>query len=166
MTKTLVGLVLAAALTVFFFYSASMAKTPDGQTPSEETICDVETGAAFGLCNAYCEAMDCDSPDTRANQRACDRVAQNFMDKTDRMVTCEAALCRVDCQETLDTAMGVCASDQETCIDGCANTSPEECLEGCNAAAEICAGTAIEAHGNCVLACGPIGPPPVLGGDG
>jgi hypothetical protein len=37
-----------------------LKKTPDGETPSVETICDGYQGKAFGICNAYCEAQDCD----------------------------------------------------------------------------------------------------------
>ena len=40
----------------------ALAKTPDGVPPSLETVCDAETGAAYGLCTAYCEAMDCAVP--------------------------------------------------------------------------------------------------------
>ena len=56
------------------------SKTPDGLTPAVETVCDDAglTGAAWGLCNAYCEAMDCDSPNTRASERACECVLENF----------------------------------------------------------------------------------------
>ena len=32
--------------------------TPDGMPPSQETVCDGLSGAAFGLCNAFCEAQD------------------------------------------------------------------------------------------------------------
>jgi hypothetical protein len=46
-------LLLAAAL-------QTSAKTPDGMPPSEEAVCSDLRGAAFGLCNAYCEAQDCD----------------------------------------------------------------------------------------------------------
>jgi len=37
------------------------AQTPDGQTPAEETVCDVLIGSTpglYGLCVAYCEAHD------------------------------------------------------------------------------------------------------------
>jgi hypothetical protein len=58
----------------------SLAKgTPDGKPPSEETVCDSLGGALFGLCNAYCEAMDCDSPNHHASDTACARVLQNYM---------------------------------------------------------------------------------------
>ncbi len=39
----------------------SVAKTPDGKTPAEETVCDVlrdATPGLYGLCVAYCEAHD------------------------------------------------------------------------------------------------------------
>ena len=56
---------------VIFFAAGNnvLAKTPDGVTPAEETVCDGLSGAAFGLCNAYCEAMDCDSDSTKASQK-------------------------------------------------------------------------------------------------
>ena len=68
---------------------AASAKTPDGQPPSVETICDNETGAAFGLCNAYCEAMDCDSPNHRASDAACAQVRRSFERRTGRPMPCE-----------------------------------------------------------------------------
>ena len=49
-----------AALLVTLHPQALSAKTPDGVPPSQETVCSGLTGAAFGLCNAYCEAQDCD----------------------------------------------------------------------------------------------------------
>jgi hypothetical protein len=56
----------------------SRANTPDGVTPSRETVCDSQSGAAYGLCNAYCEAMDCDSPAPQASPTACSRVRNNY----------------------------------------------------------------------------------------
>lgn len=41
------------------------AKTKDGVTPAAESVCDELKGGTpglFGLCNAYCEARDCDDP--------------------------------------------------------------------------------------------------------
>lgn len=50
--------------------------TADGLTPAVEDICTKWdfTGKALGLCNAYCEAMDCDDPNPQASAQACDRV--------------------------------------------------------------------------------------------
>ncbi len=72
-------------------WSAVQAKTPDGKPPSEETVCDGLTGAAFGLCNAYCEAMDCDSPNHHASDNACAQVKRNFERKTGQPLPCEVA---------------------------------------------------------------------------
>ena len=79
----LVGAVLALAA------GRLEAKTPDGSPPSVETVCDNEQGAAFGLCNAYCEAMDCDSPNHRASDNACASVRRNFERKTGRPMPCQ-----------------------------------------------------------------------------
>lgn len=68
---------------------SASAKTPDGKPPSQETICDNEKGAAFGLCNAYCEAMDCTDPNQRASNRGCEQVKANFMKKTGRPLPCD-----------------------------------------------------------------------------
>jgi hypothetical protein len=64
------------------------AKTPDKQPPSAETICDNETGAAFGLCNAYCEAMDCTDPNQAASDQGCQSVKENFEKRTGRPLPC------------------------------------------------------------------------------
>ena len=55
---------------------AAGAGTPDGLTPAVEDICTTWglSGQVNGLCNAYCEAMDCDSADPQASDQACNRV--------------------------------------------------------------------------------------------
>src|SRR5690349_4423122 len=67
----------------------AFAQTPDGQPPSQETVCDNESGAAYGLCNAYCEAMDCDDADHHASDKGCEAVRRNFERKTGRPMPCE-----------------------------------------------------------------------------
>jgi hypothetical protein len=74
----------------------SWAETPDGQTPSEETVCDNQIGAAYGLCTAYCEAMDCDSAAPQASPTACSRVRGNFERITGQPLPCEATCPCVD----------------------------------------------------------------------
>jgi hypothetical protein len=75
---------------------AALAQTPDGLPPSLETVCDAETGAAYGHCNAYCEAMDCElandsDPATtpHASANACAKVRSKFQQTTGRDVPCE-----------------------------------------------------------------------------
>src|SRR6476469_605060 len=77
----LLGLVMA--------WGAAAGKTPDGKPPSQETVCDGQTGATFGLCNAYCEAMDCDSPNHEASDTACAAVKRNYERKTGQPLPCE-----------------------------------------------------------------------------
>jgi hypothetical protein len=74
----------------------SRAETPDGQTPSEETVCDGQIGAAYGLCTAYCEAMDCDSAAPHASATACSRVQGHFEQITGQPLPCEATCPCVD----------------------------------------------------------------------
>ena len=69
--------------------SPAAQATPDGLPPSQETVCDGQTGAAHGLCTAYCEAMDCDSGAPQASQRACDRVKANFQQVTGLPLPCD-----------------------------------------------------------------------------
>lgn len=63
-----------------------------GQAVAGEGPCEGKTGAAHGLCKAYCEAMKCDSVDAQASDRACTRVADNFKKDTGEVLTCEQCL--------------------------------------------------------------------------
>ena len=60
----------------------SLAKgTPDGVPPADESSCDGMTGAAHGLCVAYCEANDCElDPDSQE----CHQLRANFAKITGR----------------------------------------------------------------------------------
>jgi len=75
--RTLMTLIVFSL--VFSVGFAASAKTPDGETPAEETVCDGLEGAQYGLCTAYCEAMDCDSSEPKASDAACERVRSNFI---------------------------------------------------------------------------------------
>lgn len=77
-----------AVCVVFVTAGSVSAKTPDGQTPSRETVCDNETGAAYGLCVSYCEAKDCGDPNQRASNNGCEAVRRNFEKKTGRTIPC------------------------------------------------------------------------------
>ena len=65
--------------------------TPDGSPPAFETVCDLESGAAFGLCNAYCEAMDCDSESPNANEKACTNVKAKYTKLTGGTLPCDVS---------------------------------------------------------------------------
>jgi len=60
MSSNKTKLMLIAASGLLALSAQVGAKTPDGQTPAEETICDQYNGALYGLCVAYCEAQDLD----------------------------------------------------------------------------------------------------------
>lgn len=82
-------------LTLFFALlpicsGAALAQgTPDLMPPAREAICDGESGAAYGLCNAYCEAMDCESANPQASAAACTKVRDKFINVTGRPLPCE-----------------------------------------------------------------------------
>ena len=74
--KSATGLVLFVCLAMFGL--PGMAQTSDGTTPAEETVCDGLEEVMFGICNAYCEAMDCDNPDHKASNRACQNKVRSW----------------------------------------------------------------------------------------
>src|SRR5262245_23634879 len=81
-------LALIPAIAVFLFRGSSgLAQTP-AKAPAEETVCDGQVGAAFGLCNAYCEAMDCDADRPQASATACNAVSQRFEKLTGTLPPC------------------------------------------------------------------------------
>lgn len=124
-------------LTVTFAFAAlfcgagmAHASTADGQTPAEETVCDVYSGAAFGLCNAYCEAMDCellddgdDFTNPNASVNACMKVKDNFMKITGETALpcdCPAGNGQFGCPCTGDLDCGgdlVCDPENNLCVE-------------------------------------------------
>ncbi len=83
LVKFLIFILVLAFVTVTISFDVSIAKTPDGKTPAEETVCDVDIGVAYGLCVAYCEAMDCDSDKPHASWKACNKIYRNYVKQTD-----------------------------------------------------------------------------------
>ena len=79
MTKLTISLLFVSLI---LFYTPAFAQTPDEQTPAQEDVCSGEVGAAYGLCTVYCGAMDCDSADPQASDKACDRVFDLFLNIT------------------------------------------------------------------------------------
>ncbi len=61
--------------------SMVMAGTPAlAQGMADDSACVMAGlfGEEFGLCNAYCEAMDCDSVTPQASAKACEKVRAKF----------------------------------------------------------------------------------------
>ena len=89
---------------------ASIAKTPDGITPAKETICD--GFKPFGLCNAYCEAQDCD--ELEMDTDSCQDLRAELEEKTGgNTFPCDDTYCP-DCAEDPSQA----CIDQPDCGDG------------------------------------------------
>lgn len=87
--KVLSALFVSILLGMLLPSLASALGTPDGLPPPMETICDSEQGAAYGLCNAYCEAMDCDDPAPHASVTACQKVSDKYTQLTGEQLPCD-----------------------------------------------------------------------------
>jgi len=83
-SKLMGGLLTVVSVLFLLMSGAAYAGTPDGITPADETVCDGLSGKLFGICNAYCEAMDCHLRLTgdgcpSASEQACDRLRLKFV---------------------------------------------------------------------------------------
>jgi hypothetical protein len=102
---------------LLLFALPAMAKTPDGKPPSVETVCDVYKGAAFGLCNSYCEARDCDDPRVHAADRSCEVTAAKFMKLTGDEMPCDSAppaACSITANDDTDADTNVLTNDKSS----------------------------------------------------
>jgi hypothetical protein len=105
------------ALTVALVGTA-LTKTPDGQPPSEEDPCDGLNGSAYGICNAYCEAQDCDVHP----RPSCERLRTRFERKTgSSQLPCD----RVACADARFPQCDGDCPDGQVCISGPENGGPE-----------------------------------------
>jgi len=127
--NTMKRISLAFILAVLVLGNYALAQTPDESTPSEEVECDGLSGAAYGLCNAYCEALDCDL-DTGYDQhpKACDRVLGNYQKKTDFPgPPCDCGnICEDEAQDCRDR----CKLEDVECQNSCCN-SLQDCKKDC-----------------------------------
>ena len=143
-----------AATLLFGLAMPAAAQTPDGRTPAEEDVCEPLRDAgrkSFGLCNAYCEAKDCDSFD----KKSCRKLRRNMNRKTG---TPEFPC---DCSETQEYEPGVgcvCPADLvEECSLRGGVLDPETC--GCScpddvvAECDLIGGVVDEA--TCTCSCAP-----------
>ena len=97
----MIGLAVALVLGPLVLAPGSQAETPDGETPAVEDICTNwgMTGKVNGLCNAYCEAMDCDSAEPNASETACQIQYGAIMETTGEEPPCvgDASAPTVEC---------------------------------------------------------------------
>jgi hypothetical protein len=50
------------------------------QPQTDGNVCNRFRGAAYGLCNAYSNAMKCGTDQQNTSNKVCDRVLYNFRD--------------------------------------------------------------------------------------
>ena len=82
-----------------------------------ESVCDGEQGAAYGLCNAFCDAMDCDGDDPQASETACDKVQSKFEQVTGHQPPCLAPPPELPCvcKEELTDFLAVASAPVVSC---------------------------------------------------
>lgn len=81
---------------------------------STESVCDGEQGAAYGLCNAFCDAMDCDTDDPQASETACNKVKSKYQQITGNEPPC---LPQCVCYEELPDFFAVVNSTIVSCTE-------------------------------------------------
>lgn len=112
---------------LLFFALPAVAKTPDGKPPAVETVCDAYHGAAYGLCNSYCEARDCDDPRVHASDRSCEVTEARFLAMTGEALVCSGeepppAACTADAVDDgsmtapMDISFSVLTNDKYTSL--------------------------------------------------
>jgi hypothetical protein len=91
-----------------------------GEAVAEESICDGQIGAAYGLCNAYCEAMDCDNESHQPSDRACEKVRKNYRKITGyNVLPCDVAWIKCDWMPGPDDYFWVPYGEVESIIMEC-----------------------------------------------
>ena len=135
---------------------AALAKTPDGITPAEEEVCEGLSGRAYGLCNAYCEAKDCDSPDHRASDRTCEINLEHYQDETGYPgPPCD---CRGVCADEKSECLAECTPDDCPCINACSNRESRCqascCGQDCNISTQRCIDECKKGDQECIESCG------------
>jgi len=111
----LLGLVFTVVFGLMMKSNAWSKKTPDGGTPAVEMVCDGLL-IGFGLCNAYCEAKDCDMlfPDST---NTCDEMLSNYQDQTG--FPGPPCVCGLICNERAGPCFGQCSDEAEDCNQLC-----------------------------------------------
>jgi len=119
MYRLMIACVLALVVALA---GTAMTKTPDKQPPSTETSCNGLTGSARGLCNAYCQAQDCDVHP----RPSCEVLRKNFKRATGSSTfPCD----RVACGQSAPKCDGECPSGF-ACTSG-AEGGPEAATCAC-----------------------------------
>ena len=80
MFRRSIRLFLSMAFAVPLLMAAAASAPASAQGMADDTACVLAglLGEEFGLCNAYCEAMDCDGDTPQASAKACEKVRAKF----------------------------------------------------------------------------------------
>jgi hypothetical protein len=81
-----ITLALVAAITVW-----------SGPARAQNDPCSGATGAAYGLCSAFCVHMECDKPAPKAAQIACRRVAASYLKLVGSPLVCSSTSSNLSC---------------------------------------------------------------------
>ena len=86
MVRSIISSFVAAGLVL-----VAAADVEAGKPRRHGSICDEAglIGSAYGACNAYCEALDCDSLEPGGSERACEQARNRFMKLTGELPPCE-----------------------------------------------------------------------------
>ena len=101
--------------TLIVFACAILCAGFAGAQPTE-SVCDGEQGAAYGLCNAFCDAMDCDG-DPQASETACNKVQSKFEQVTGHAPPCLEPQLSCVCNEALPNFLAIASAPGADCID-------------------------------------------------
>jgi hypothetical protein len=74
--------IILATMLIAFAMPVAAQRTGDHIVPAIETVCD-DDPFNFGLCNAYCEALDCDSDTPLGTPQACENHLKNYLKHSD-----------------------------------------------------------------------------------
>ena len=122
------------ALSMFFLMAPALA---------EGAVCDDLIDAAFGLCNAYCEAEDCDVQEP--GRESCERLRWNFEKHTGTPIfPCDAPFCgdgTVDAGEDCDSPFGFCRGGCNPLLGICVDIT---CSEDCSCPEPFCGDTIVD----------------------
>ena len=129
---------------VFGLASQATAQTSDGSTPSEEQSCAGLDGALYGLCNAYCEAKDCQ--EGAGTAPGCTQIRRNFERQTAGLpLICDP--CVRTCTWDNIACTTAAAEEYQECIDN--GQDPKICPAGLKLNTQKCKAVDVK----CLLAC-------------
>jgi hypothetical protein len=119
-------------LLIIFLISGVAINHAWSQPADDGNVCYGLTGAAYGLCNAYINAMKCGTDQQKASNKACERVQSNYEKIVGGLppwnpcyrVTCKAGTCedgKCPCTDNADCYTLEDCSTDGYCVDPCAD---------------------------------------------